>query len=58
MSESISEEPGVSIFRVEDKERGKQILPKFWYLPTKLQGVTSQNVVILLFMAAKTSNPT
>jgi hypothetical protein len=35
-----------------------QILPKLWYLPSRLHGVTYQKTVVLIFTAIGTTDPT
>jgi hypothetical protein len=42
---NISEEPTASIFRAERQ----QVLPKHWYLSTRLHGITAQKTIILIF---------
>jgi hypothetical protein len=45
---SISKESSASIFYTE-------VLPKHWYVSTRLHGVTSQKTVILVFSFVRTS---
>ena len=43
---SVLDEPAALIFRVQDEGR-QQALVKYWYLCTRLYGITSQKTVIL-----------
>jgi hypothetical protein len=52
---TCSEVPPASILRVQENGGGR-FLPKHWYLSKKLEDLTSQKKIILIFISRETLN--